>query len=504
MSLAAHSNFAGSNLRSRGSDLHVGSRANAPSWRVFLWVLAAATVARLVLAAMMPPAEDEMYYWAWSQNLSMSYFDHPPLTAWLIRLSTTLFGNSPLAFRLPAVLLTSATVFFVALMSTSAGLTTLLMLTPLFFVGGVMMTPDIPLAFFWTVYLFWTVRIQTKLESWNCDPVTRVYHNSPISPMDWLAGGILLGAGLLSKYTMLLAAVCSLLTFFTRTAPRAWWKGYGLHVMIAGLLGLPVLVFNYYYDFAPFKFQWEHISMSGGFTWQRFFDFWGGQAALVGLLPLLFLPRILIQWKYLWNDPRIQPCIVFFVAPLSYFTYKSLTANLEANWGLVMYLAFFPIAQRICQISSFKAWNRMLVVLGFLPAWIAAGILAVHTVSPIAKIPPYKDRFRVSRARFDIAQLAAAEVKRAPLPTFLPGYYWTAFFRYFGVPAEQLAAGRPTHFTLKPVDPCQHASIYFWNGSTSEMPSELGCFSRKTVVKNYLVLVSGQELETIQLLKLEK
>ena len=34
---------------------------------------------------------DEAYYWTWSRHLAASYFDHPPVTAYLIRLGTTLW-----------------------------------------------------------------------------------------------------------------------------------------------------------------------------------------------------------------------------------------------------------------------------------------------------------------------------------------------------------------------------------------------------------------------------
>ena len=29
------------------------------------------------------PLPDEAYYWLWSKNIALSYFDHPPLATWL-------------------------------------------------------------------------------------------------------------------------------------------------------------------------------------------------------------------------------------------------------------------------------------------------------------------------------------------------------------------------------------------------------------------------------------
>jgi 4-amino-4-deoxy-L-arabinose transferase-like glycosyltransferase len=58
----------------------------------------------LGLAALVPPFDDELYYWCWSRDLQLSYYDHPPMVAYLIRLSTELFGDTILAIRLPGVL----------------------------------------------------------------------------------------------------------------------------------------------------------------------------------------------------------------------------------------------------------------------------------------------------------------------------------------------------------------------------------------------------------------
>ena len=47
-----------------------------------------------------PPMGDESYYWVWGQHLAWSYFDHPPLNAWLLSLVAPIFGWSPVSLRL--------------------------------------------------------------------------------------------------------------------------------------------------------------------------------------------------------------------------------------------------------------------------------------------------------------------------------------------------------------------------------------------------------------------
>ena len=53
------------------------------------------TLFNIVSNGFIPFYSDETYYWTWSKKLALSYFDHPPMVAYLIK-ATTLFGDSPM------------------------------------------------------------------------------------------------------------------------------------------------------------------------------------------------------------------------------------------------------------------------------------------------------------------------------------------------------------------------------------------------------------------------
>ena len=53
---------------------------------------------------------DEAYYWVWSRHLAMSYVDHPPMIAWLIRLGTQICGTNELGVRFMMTILTAGTI----------------------------------------------------------------------------------------------------------------------------------------------------------------------------------------------------------------------------------------------------------------------------------------------------------------------------------------------------------------------------------------------------------
>src|SRR5262249_55237920 len=117
---------------------------------------------------------DEAEYWTWSRRLDWSYYTRGPLIAWLIRLSTELFGRLSLAWRgclslaprVPAVLLGGLTawgVFRLAELATGsrrAGMfaTLLLPAVPVFAVGGVIITSDTPLVCCWAWAAVWALR----------------------------------------------------------------------------------------------------------------------------------------------------------------------------------------------------------------------------------------------------------------------------------------------------------------------------------------------------------
>jgi 4-amino-4-deoxy-L-arabinose transferase-like glycosyltransferase len=57
------------------------------------------------------PNPDEAYYWLWGQHIDWSYYDHPPLHAWIQGCFTAIFGRSTWVLRLPNLLSNSVLLF---------------------------------------------------------------------------------------------------------------------------------------------------------------------------------------------------------------------------------------------------------------------------------------------------------------------------------------------------------------------------------------------------------
>ena len=113
-------------------------------------IVAISAILRLLVIGAIGLGDDEAHYFAYSLHPDLSYFDHPPLVGYLIKLFVSLFGHSEFAVRLPTVLLfvgTSVLLWQLARRfygeKTAFWSIALLNVTPVFsFLGAVLTVPD--------------------------------------------------------------------------------------------------------------------------------------------------------------------------------------------------------------------------------------------------------------------------------------------------------------------------------------------------------------------------
>jgi 4-amino-4-deoxy-L-arabinose transferase-like glycosyltransferase len=71
--------------------------------KYFFHIIIAIFVAKFLLAYLIPVTADEAYFWIWGQHLDINYYDHPPLTGWIVWLFS-LLGDHIFFSRLFAIL----------------------------------------------------------------------------------------------------------------------------------------------------------------------------------------------------------------------------------------------------------------------------------------------------------------------------------------------------------------------------------------------------------------
>lgn len=200
---------------------------------------------RVWVAASFPLLPDEAFYWWEAQKLALAYSDLPPLTAWTIRLATSLFGDDVFVTRLPFLLAGVATVWTLATM-TQARETRILTITAALSltIAALASTFALPDA----LMVMLTV-MAVKAGSRCVDQSAGWRH--------WLLTGALFALGLMTHYRFalipLLMTVC-----WTALRGPGWLvrqPGAWMAAVIAALGLLPIVWFNVEYDYAAASFQ---------------------------------------------------------------------------------------------------------------------------------------------------------------------------------------------------------------------------------------------------------
>src|SRR5688572_2466614 len=104
----------------------------------------------IIQAAATELLDDEAYYWIYSNFLDWGYYDHPPMTALLIKSGTWIFPGE-LGVRFMIVVVNTATLLVIqALLEKKNPLLFygILMSLAVAQVGGIIAAPDLPLMFF--------------------------------------------------------------------------------------------------------------------------------------------------------------------------------------------------------------------------------------------------------------------------------------------------------------------------------------------------------------------
>src|SRR5215470_6154535 len=234
-------------------------------WRFLAGMLilgaAALRLAYLVHNCPLDLVPDEAHYWDWSRHLDWSYYSKGPLVAWLIRAgcelagpwSEHLIGSQMLAVRLPAVicgalLLTSLYVLTVQVYGRerwAVAVVALALTLPLIAAGSSLMTIDAPYTCCWGWALVLVHRAVFRGSTWA-----------------WILAGVVLGMGILAKYTMLLFVPS--VGLFLLTAPefrrQLVWPGFWIMSLVGAACCLPVVIWNVQHDWVSLR----HVSGQAG------------------------------------------------------------------------------------------------------------------------------------------------------------------------------------------------------------------------------------------------
>ncbi len=232
--------------------------------------------------------------------------------------------------------------------------------SPLLGVGSSVITPDIPLVF------FWSLSILLLLETLK-NPKAITY----------ALLGASLGLGFCSKYNIVLFVPTALIALgVTHQFSFVKWKYLVLTVVLGLIFSAPVIIWNAQNHFESFLFQTNHGLGAKSWNPEWTGEYILGQVALITpfLLPLLWRLPAAPNLKILW---------VFLLLPFSFFLFSSFKGHVEMNWPL----ASFPALMVLASQENFNPKLRW----AYYGLWIPLLIFTtVHLVKPVFSGMPGK------------------------------------------------------------------------------------------------------------------
>ena len=346
------------------------ARPAMPPWLGVVGLIAALTLMRMVYAGVMELRTDEAYYWTWSKESALSFLDHPPGIAWMIRFGTAIFGDTSLGVRFSGIVAMLVTQLLLADIvrrvthDCRAVVFAVLMPEAALYYGLLMakVAPDTAMIPFAVALLWALVRL----------------HESD-NPRWWLAAGLFAGLALLSKFTAVMLAPAVLAFVVVPDWRRRWLLGPWpwLAASIAVAVFMPVLVWNAQHDWASFRFQFVRAVAAHEFSFRTVGDYIGLQFGLVGfvLLPVVLSGVTLTAWRgYRRREPVAILLSTAVLAPFLYFFWKSLTLRVGDTWPMFLWPAGFAATAINLAMLSREGWPDWIVKSSF--GWARVAVIS--------------------------------------------------------------------------------------------------------------------------------
>lgn len=426
------------------------------------------TLVRLVAANSIELTIDEAHYALYGLHLEWSYFDHPPLIGWL-QAFILRFSDSDFALRLVPIFLFSASSLVLFRVSTTlfpnetpwVGFISVAIMhsSVVLQLLGLALVPDSPLLLFGLLVI---LALHGVITSGNV--------------RYWLWLGLWLGLAGLSKYTAAsLIATVLLVLLFGRQWRQLLSPGPWLALLIGLVLIMPVVYWNYSYDWISFLYQIQihHGNESTSWQFKKFILSQAGQLIVYGpgmyVFGLIALVSGIRNYKKMGEqDERGLLLGLSLGIPILFmFGWNSGYFMTMPHWISLGWLALTPLAAHWI-VGSWHArrWVRISVLGAMVYSVLIVGATFTQLISPWMPFPDndkyyLRDLYGWKQAALRADQLRLDLAKSEGSPPLIFTEEWTQ--------ASRLAwYAKPTTVQVLDTGNNQTKRFDYWFGTPQE------------------------------------
>ncbi len=363
-----------------------------------------------VLALDLTPLHfDEAQYWSYGEALDFGYYSKPPMTAWLIRLSTELLGDTAFAVRVLSpwihgliawLIFATARRLFDARTGFWAGAAYLLL--PGVVVSSTIMSTDPPMMAAWAGALYALVRIFEKEDAGES------------ALLWWAICGVAIGLGLNSKYTIIafVGGGLGYALFSREGARRARAAGPLLAAAAALLVWAPNLWWNAQNGFASIAHVAENANLSDGPALNplKALEFFGSQFGVFGpvlMIAALWMVGSFRRWRHEWS----YRLLLWMSLPLIIaMTVQGLLSRAHPNWAAPSYVALTIATVAWLLDQKARRWLIATLAVGVITLVGYAGLGLAYQTSPTT-LPRFFDPFKKMRPEYLICERAIPHLR---------------------------------------------------------------------------------------------
>ncbi len=324
----------------------------SPATLAVLGLIGFLSLIRALVSLQVELTSVESYLWVCSRHPALGYFDYPAMAAWMIRLSTGLFGHGALGVRALTIAAGAGTIGFTYLAARRlyderTGLLAALLVggAPLFFSYGAQALPDAPMLCFWSAGVW---------------ALSGVFSGG--SPRGWHLFGLCLGFAMDSKYQAVFLGIGVLVFLLLSPEHRGWLrrKEPWIAVLFALAAFSPTLIWNAREGWQSFLYQGVNRFEERTFQAKELYKFPLGQ--LLVLTPVFALGAwfaggaALRRWRAAaWQDRFLaavgMTTLLFFFGVLA-------TRPVRSHWPIPAYLTLLTLSAAV--VLRGGPWNRRL------------------------------------------------------------------------------------------------------------------------------------------------